>query len=801
MQTRERDARAVEERPEATRGVAGGPLDSLESHGLYRLGLGYGRLVHRLRWLIIALWLAGVAAGVPFAARVGSVLAGGGFSAGSSESSRAAGLIARALRQPATRLLVVFQSSGATAADPDYQREVGGFVAAAGAQPHVIGVTPGGVGRDGRTMLVVVSFDQGSGYVQQHLAELRALVPSGADAGPARVYFTGDAPVTAAIRQITGQDTERAELAALPLALVVLVLVFGTLVAALMPLLLAMVAVPIALALIYVVALHTSTNVFVLNIASIIGLGIAIDYSLFMTRRFRAELAEGRPVREAVAWTVATAGEAILFSGLTVAIGFVGLYLIGVPLMSSFATGGALVVAAAVLASLTLLPALLGVLGPRINSLRVPLLGRLAARPTRLRADAGRRGFWQAWALAVMRRPVLVVLGVVVLLAGIGWPVLALNVGTLTSDSLPAGVPARQGLDILAAQFPDLNANTLAVVVQAPDGSSMLTAANLARLDALSGWLAAQRDVSAVAGLTRLPATPGAPALGGAQLAALYESGAYRRVPGLARLVAATTAGDTTLVTVTTPDALDSPAAKALVDRLRAGDRAAAGGLTVLVGGSQAASLDYTRYLYGNFPRAILVIVAATYILLLLMFRSVVLPLKAILMNALSVGAAYGVLVAVFQWGAGARLLGFSAAGDIDSFIPILMFCILFGLSMDYEVFLLSRVREEWLLTHDNRLAVAHGLEQTGGVITNAALLFVIVTGAFTFTRLMVTKEIGLGMTVAVLLDAAVIRMLLVPATMRLLGRWNWWLPGRPLPAGERIHKEDTEETEGHGGI
>jgi RND superfamily putative drug exporter len=201
------------------------------------------------------------------------------------------------------------------------------------------------------------------------------------------------------------------------------------------------------------------------------------------------------------------------------------------------------------------------------------------------------------------------------------------------------------------------------------------------------------------------------------------------------------------------------------------------------VGGVQATSLDFNRYLYGNFPRAIAFVLIATFLLLLLLFRSVLLPLKAVLMNVLSVSAAYGILVVVFQWGYLSDQLGFTSDGFIDSTVPILLFCILFGLSMDYEVFLLSRIREEWLRIRNNRHAVALGLEKTGGVITNAALLFVIVTGAFTFTSIIITKETGLGMTVAVLVDATIIRSLLVPATMRLLGRWNWWLPGRLVPS------------------
>jgi RND superfamily putative drug exporter len=453
--------------------------------------------------------------------------------------------------------------------------------------------------------------------------------------------------------------------------------------------------------------------------------------------------------------------------------------------MTSLAVGGALVVGAAALASLTLLPALLGVLGPRVNALRLPLLGKLAWRAEQRNEDvplAERRGFWQTWARAVMRRPLVTLLLVAAVLIGVGWPVLSINVGSASTDMLPASAESRAGLDILNQQFPDTGGNVIQVIAQTPDGSSIRTRANLERVANLTEWLNEQNGVSDVSGLMRVPVSDDQRAPSEPQLLTLYTTGGYARVPGMAQLLGATTSGDTTLITVKTSYAVESGGSKALVDHLRAGDAYAGAGLRVLVGGEQATSLDFTRYLYANFPRAILFILAATFVLLLLMFRSLLLPLKAILMNVLSVSAAFGVLVWVFQWGHFSNILGFTSDGVIDSIVPILMFCVLFGLSMDYEVFLLSRIREEWLRTHNNRWAVARGMEQTGGVITNAALLFVIVTGAFTFTRLVVTKEIGLGMTVAVLVDAAVIRMLLVPATMRLLGRWNWWLPGRPLP-------------------
>ncbi len=764
------------------------PAHEHEPKGLYRIGFAYGKFIHRMRWFVIALWVIALAVSVPFAAKLPGILTGGGYNFQHSDSVQVSNIVANTLHQPQSQLLVVFQSANTPVNDPAYQREVSSFVAKAEGYAHVSGVQQQGTGKDGKTTFVVVNFDNNAKDVEHSIGDFRAMLPSGAGAGPAKAYITGSPAVYAAFNTITAQDTSAAEEKAMPIALLVLLIVFGTLVAALLPLVLALVAVPVALALIYAIALHTETSTFVLNIASIVGLGISIDYSLFMVRRFRDELASGRSVQDAIGWTVSTAGEAILFSGLTVMIGFSGLLLIGMQFMTSFGIGGAVVVACAVFGALTLLPALLSVLGTRVNSLRVPLLGKLTMPKSEAEQER-KHTFWWRWALVVMKRPVVILLAVCALLVLFSWPLLSINIGTGDASSLPTTIEARQGLDILNTQFPATNQNPVIIVAQTTDGSSMLTAGNLSKLDTLSLWVANQAHVTEVTSLTNLPPSNGTPSnsvqsLSLQELTALYSSGAYQHNPALAKLVASTTSvdGHTTIITAYTNAQVDSPQGKALINELRAGDGQAAGGLKVLVGGSQAASMDFNNYLYSNFPKAIVFVLIATFLLLLIMFRSVLLPLKAVLMNALSVCAAYGMLVFVFQQGHLSNLLGFTPEGFVDNTIPILLFCILFGLSMDYEVFLLSRIREEWLRTHNNRYAVARGLEKTGGVITNAALLFVIVTGAFTFTRLVITKEVGLGMTAAVLVDATIIRSLLVPATMRLLGRWNWWLPGRRLP-------------------
>src|SRR5712692_1605940 len=778
MQTQDRPGEVVASRATAL-------VRPLETHALYRLGLAYGRQVYRLRWFIIAFWVIVLGVSIPFTSRVGDALNGGGYSYNASDSSRVDTIISTKLPRPASQLLVVFQSNGVAVSDAGYQQEVNAFMSRARGYQYKNGISSSITGLDGHPMYVTVTLSIYPGG--EELSAFHKLVPSGNAASPAHAYVTGDPAVDHEFTSLTASDVEQAEFRALPIALLVLLIIFGTLVAAAMPLLLAMVAVPVSLAIIYGIGLHISVSIFVLNVASIIGLGISIDYSLFMVRRFRDELAAGRSVTEAVGWTIATSGEAILFSVLIVMIGFAGLLLIRVGLTTSLGIGGAAVVAVSVLAALTLLPALLSVLGPRINALRIPLISRLTAPRSRAEANnekgsKPRRSFWQSLAEAVMRRPLLIIVAVTALLIALGWPIFSIELGTPSVTSLPTSSESRQGIDILNAQFPDTNTNVISIIAQAPRGSSMLTSDNLAKLDNLSRWLTKQQHITNVISLTQLPAANGTPASTGQELATLYSTGAYRQNPAIAQLVTSTTNGNITLITATTNAKLDSSQGNALIDDLRAGDKAAGQGLTVLVGGQQANDLDFDRYLYGNFPFSVLFILGATYILLLLMFRSLFLPLKAILMNVLSVGACLGVLVFVFQWGHLTNILNFTANGYLDSIAPILLFCILFGLSMDYEVFIINSIHKKWLRTHNNRYAVARGLEKTGGVITNAALLFVIVTGAFTFTSILVTKEIGLGMSLAVLVDATIIRTLLVPATMRLLGRWNWWLPGRPLP-------------------
>jgi RND superfamily putative drug exporter len=785
-------------------------------NGLYRFGLAYGRFISKkaVHWTIIALWLVALAAGGFGATKVGSVLSSGGYSASGSESAHVTDIVNAKFHPAADTLILVFQSSSTKVTDPAYQDElnrviqtVKGTYASSNVRIKVTPeqITPSAplpsanTGDDQKTAYVTIALGGKIPGAQDVTDSFQQKINDALNSGnnnPAKVYLTGGDPLDAAFSDVTTQDVEQAERYGLPVALVALIIIFGSLLAALLPLLLAGFAVPITLGVIYLIGLHYGANVFVLNIASIVGLGVSIDYSLFMVRRFREELARGRTVADAVGWTVATSGEAILFSGLTVMIGFSGLLLLGMSFMSSFGIGGMVTVGIAMLAALTLLPSLLAIIGPRINAVRVPYLwkmvgvgsARAAAVEVAEEQTNTTHGIWARLAEGVMRRPFLTILGVVALLLAMAWPLFSINIGTMSTSSLPASLAARQGMDIFNDQYPGLAGDPITVVAQTADGSSILTRDNVANVNQLTQWIDSQANIAGVTSVTQFATDNHCPYPTLAEMQQLYSTGAYTKNPCIAPVVGATTSGDTTIISVKASAKTESPAAKNLVNLLRDHAKAHAGDLKVYVGGAQATSLDFNDSLYGAFPRAALFIILATFILLLIMFRSALIPLKAVVMNVLSISAAFGFLVLVFQWGYGSTLLHFTPDGYIDSLIPIIMFCLLFGLSMDYEVFLLSRIREEWERTKNNRLAVARGLERTGGVITNAALLFIIVTAAFAFTRTVMTQEIGLGMSVSVLVDATIIRSLLVPATMRLLGRWNWWLPGRPVPQEREVN-------------
>jgi RND superfamily putative drug exporter len=684
-------------------------------------------------------------------------------------------------------------------------------------------------------------------------------------------YVTGAPAVYQDLEAASNEDVQQAEKYAFPFAVVILIFAFGTLVAAGVPVIIGGASVLASLAIIYFIAGAYDMSVFVLTLSTMLGLGLGIDYALFFVSRFREEL-EDYSTSEAIPRTVATAGRSIFFSGTAVLIGLSGLLFFPFMFMRSIGASGVVVVFVSVFAALTFLPALLAVLGPRVNLLRIR------------RASGGPGlGFWSRSAEVVMRRPVVVIVLVAGILAALLFPVTHMKVGIPEATVLPQKYESRAGDDLLKENFEYAALNPMEIVADL--GRDPLTAEGLADAKELGERVreaegvarvesvytvgaGAARDYAArvtdaraeaereasgrVDGLveeqirqqtqqrtdevvaqqlSEIEATYGAvppgteeqvraevePRVAEEVRAAEGEIRAAverrvsdevdRRVPELPEGISADgdvtpegvanflklpaareseplrnavdsyVAGDRTLVRAVTEQNPYTQRAYGAVDAVRAVD--APEGTSFLVGGLSAGQKDFIESLYNKAPLAAGFVIGVTYLVLLLTFRSVLLPLKAVIVNILSLTASYGAVVFVFQDGNFSGLLNFTPLGFVDATLPILMFCTIFGVSMDYEVFLLSRIREAYENGDSNTASVSKGLVATAGIITSAAAIIIVVTGAFAFTGIILTKAVGLGMAVAVFVDATIIRILLVPASMRVLGDWNWWPGGR----------------------
>jgi RND superfamily putative drug exporter len=579
------------------------------------------------------------------------------------------------------------------------------------------------------------------------------------------ILAVGPAATNHDFAQVSRHDLRRSELVVLPLVMALLLFVFGTVVAALVPLVVGVLAVAVGLAGTGLLAKVTPVSAYAGDIVSMVGLGVAIDYSLFIVSRYREELRQ-HPVPDALSRTLKTAGNAVVFSGATVGIGLLSLTLLRMNTISSMGWAGLIVVGAAVAYALTFLPALLAVLGPRVEAFRVPFTRAGHARPD--------SHFWHRTAGFVMARPWPVVIPVVLLLVALGLPFQRIRLGTGDATTLPSELQSRRGTELLRQEFPDVGATPSVVVVRYDNGSPF-TAARVRQVYDLSRWIAAQPGVRRIDSIVDL-----APGLTAEQYTQIAAVPAAFRPPGL-DIAFKHMAGERVLVlAVHTSLPPSSEPARNLVQRIRRDHPPVDG--EVLVTGPTAFDLDFIRVVRDATPEAVGFIVIATYLALFILLRSALLPLKAIVMNLLSITASYGALVWIFQEGHLAGWLGFTP-GPIETPIPLIMFCILYGLSMDYEVLLLSRTHEEWLRTGNNALAVAESLAHTGRLITGAALIMAGVFFGFGVANsVTMIKAMGIGMGIAVLVDATIVRALLVPATMRLLGRWNWWAPAGLAP-------------------
>ena len=565
-------------------------------------------------------------------------------------------------------------------------------------------------------------------------------------------------------------DLIKAELVSGPLSLMILGLVFGSLIAALLPVGVGIGTVLAAIGMTIWLSNVTDVTVYATNIISLIGIGVSIDYSLFLVNRFREELGRGHDVRTATAMSCATAGKAVFYSGITVAIGLMGMLFFTNTSLPSLGIGGTIAVTIAMVYSTIVLPAVMAWLGHRVNSLKIPYALDMSAKDD---------GMWARIAKRVMDRPWAVLIPTLVLLIGAGLPFAYAEFSLSSWKALPPDDESRLGMELIDEQWPDQAANSIFLVIDT-DGADPLSEVNLRAQHAYLTELLNDSRVAGGIGVG-LPA----PDMSADDVVQYWSApDAFLTAEQIAMresLRSAFVGDDATMMSVQLKGAQTNVDSREVVEDIRNERGGFLDELTgendrLLVAGFAAYNADNLEAIADNLPRALAFILIATTFLIFMQVRSVVIPLKAIAMNILSISASFGMLVWVFQWGYGAELLNFTPQ-PIDSGNPVIMFCIVFGLSMDYEVLMLSRIHEEWERTGDNTLAVANGLQKTGGLITGAAAIMVVVFSAFGLSSVIILKQIGLGLALAIFIDATLVRALVVPSTMRLMGKWNWWAP------------------------
>ena len=686
---------------------------------------GWGRVVVRARWLVLALSLGLVVLGATWGTGVFDRLTDGGFYNEHSPSAEAADRIESEFGRTEADIIALYTSPDLTVADRRFADAVTGKATETAELPEVdVVASYWSTGAenfrsvDGHATYLAITL---SGIDDVTRAEQYESVADRLAIAGFTTQLGGRAAVFDDVNSQTQDDLITAETYSLPILLILLVVIFGSLVAAVTPLVIGILAIMGGFVITRLLTTVTDVSVFAVNVITIIGLGLAIDYALFVVSRFREESAAGRDRTAAVARTMSTAGRTVVVSGLTIMLSLAGLLIFPLPFLHGIAYGGMSAVAMAMLGSLTALPALLAVLGPRVDALAMPW------RRGRTTGPGQAHGAWAAIGRSVMRRPVWYIAGVLVVLAVAAGPLSRVTFGAVDERVLPVDTASRVVTETVRDDFPGGNLETVTVLVEATPAEAVEVVAKIENLDPVDHAQAVDSTDDAV--LLRVH----------------YDADRQ------------------------------SPAARELVDRIDALD--VPGGGDIVVAGTPAQLADLFDDLGDRLPWLAGYVALVTLVLLFLAFGSVLLPVKAILMNVVSIGASFGVVVWIFGDGHLSGLLGFTPSGYLEPTNLLLMVVLLFGLSTDYEVFLLSRVREEWDHGSDNTDAVLTGLQRTGGIITSAALLLIVVVSSFAAGGIVYMKMLGLGMAVAIFVDATLVRMLLVPATMRILGSANWWAP------------------------
>jgi RND superfamily putative drug exporter len=746
-----------------------------------------GRFCYRFRWIVIAVWLVLFGVSVVATPLLAGVLQGS-FTNPDASAQQAGALIQAKFQQGPTTLLIVFKSDTLEARSKEFQAaEQQALDGLTGSQvPHLRTIqtyaSTGSeqlVSKNGKSSVAVLEFTASLQTIQNEVDGIRGALKG----TELQAYVTGEPAVNADLTTYSFRDLQKVELYGLPVALIALIFVFGSLVSAALPVVTGGMAVTVTLGGMYLLGRTTTMSIFAMNTATLLGLAVAIDYALFTVSRFREELHKGSSVEEAVVTTTARAGRSVFFSGLAVMVGVVGLVFFPSPGLRSMGIGGALVVFFSVAASITFMPAVLGVLGRRVNS--VPVIPLRAVQASR---------FWTGWARVVLRRPWVSVVVALMLIGVVASPVVGMKTQMTSASTLPAASESRQGLEILDQEF-DHNALSPISVLLTWEGNQSIDMARAAVLFAYGQQLTATPGVASVLSpftITGL-SDPTALATLWTRFQPLLNDPDGFTVPaeGIAldsgttitaaqleqfkQLVKASIAPGGVLYRVVSKDAPASSQSQDLVERLMGSSPSP--GYQVHVAGESAYDRDFFKELNDWFPWVSAWVGITSLIVFIVLLRSLLLPVVAVAVNALTIAMSYGWVVFLFQGHAFEKILRFTSTGAVDATIPVVTLCVLFGITMDYAVFMLTRVHESWLKTGDDRQSVATGLVQTGRIIVSAALLVVIVTGAFAFTSIGATKMLGLGIALAIIVDALFIRMTLLPAIMCGLGGSSCWWP------------------------
>lgn len=732
----------------------------------------FGGFLYRERVVVLLTALALLFDMCIFGLGVFHMTKSGGYDNPSSESTQARQLLDTRLGGSFADVIVFMQSQTLHATDPAFAHAAETLLSSLHTRPAVTSLlsyySTGNqslLSRDRHETFALLQLASQDLATKQ--TEYQQLLPLLTAPSPVlQISMGGNVPVNMAVSQQVNTDLAHAEMFTLPVLALLLLLVFGGAIAALLPLLTGGAAILGAFTVLRLLTKMTDVSVYAINVVTMLGLGMAIDYALLIVTRFREELARNeRDVCGALQRTMATAGRTVIFSALTIGTSLVGLLLFPLTFLRSIGLGAISAVLVVMLTSLTLLPAILALLGPRVNALSFThfLRGKRARIPMTFTEH---RGAWYRLSEMVMRWPLPIALAVLTLLLVLGWPFLHIMFATPDENILPPGQPARVVSQRITQDFAQQGNAQLIIAVALPGNA--LSAPNLASLNSYV------KNIEALPGVVHVTSLVTARTdLSLARYQKMYAQPSLH--PPFALLAHQLASGNLTKVTVELQPADHSAAAISLVHAVRA--LPVGGGLKALVDGITPEQIDLLDSLEATLPLALLVIVSAIFVLLFLMTGSLIVPLKAIILNVLSLSATFGGLVWIFQDGHLQHVLNFQPTGSIDATQPVLIFAIAFGLSMDYEVFLLSRIKERFDQTGNNRLAVSSGLQRTGGLITSEALLLAIVLGAFGMAKIIFIQEIGIGLASAVIMDATLIRMLLVPSTMRLLGNLNWWSP------------------------